>query len=30
VQLLAARYPRFQLRGRLIAIDVTAWSWWAA
>ncbi|WP_327011202.1 TIGR03668 family PPOX class F420-dependent oxidoreductase [Dactylosporangium sp. NBC_01737] len=30
VRLLEARYPRFSLRGRLIAIDVTGWSWWTA
>jgi PPOX class probable F420-dependent enzyme len=30
VRLLEARYPRFQLRGRLIAIDVTGWTWWTA
>ncbi|GAB3850182.1 TIGR03668 family PPOX class F420-dependent oxidoreductase [Dactylosporangium cerinum] len=30
VRLLTARYPRYRLLGRLIAIDVTGWSWWAA
>ncbi|MEV4508531.1 TIGR03668 family PPOX class F420-dependent oxidoreductase [Dactylosporangium sp. NPDC049525] len=30
VALLEERYPRFQLRGRLIAVDVTGWSWWTA
>ncbi|GAA3227914.1 TIGR03668 family PPOX class F420-dependent oxidoreductase [Dactylosporangium siamense] len=30
VRLLAARYPRYRLLGRLIAIDVTGWSWWTA
>jgi PPOX class probable F420-dependent enzyme len=27
---LAARYPRFELRGRLLAVDVTRWSSWSA
>jgi PPOX class probable F420-dependent enzyme len=30
VGLLEARYPRFRLTGRLIAVDVTGWSWWTA
>jgi PPOX class probable F420-dependent enzyme len=28
--LLAARYPRYRLRGRLLAITVTRWSSWSA
>lgn len=30
VRLLEARYPRFRLLGRLIAVDVTRWSSWSA
>lgn len=30
VRLLESRYPRYRLRGRLIGIDVTRWSSWAA
>jgi PPOX class probable F420-dependent enzyme len=28
--LLVARFPRYQLRGRLVAIDVIRWSGWSA
>ncbi|WP_432824540.1 TIGR03668 family PPOX class F420-dependent oxidoreductase [Dactylosporangium sp. CA-092794] len=30
LELLAARYPRYSLRGSLIGIDVTRWTGWAA
>ncbi len=30
VRRLEARYPRFRLAGRLIAVDVTRWSSWSA
>ena len=30
VELLTARYPRFRLAGRLVAIDVFTWASWSA
>jgi PPOX class probable F420-dependent enzyme len=30
VELLEARFPRYQLRGRLVGITVTRWSSWSA
>src|SRR5262249_29497855 len=30
LKLLVARYPQYQIRGMMIAIDVSEWSGWSA